>query len=68
METNPIDAWINLETRRQLFGRTAKGLGAAALASLLNHSANDANAGEVIGGAGEAVFLGRGTSRRRRNA
>ena len=34
MDTNPIDAWINLETRRQLFGRTAKGLSAAALAAL----------------------------------
>ena len=27
MTTNPIDRWIALETRRQFFGRTAKGLG-----------------------------------------
>ena len=35
MMTNPIDRWINLETRRQFFGRHSKGLGAAALAGLL---------------------------------
>ena len=34
MNTNPIDQWINLETRRQFFGRSAKGLGAAALAGM----------------------------------
>ncbi len=38
MSTNPIDQWISLETRRQFFGRSAKGLGAAALASLLQGS------------------------------
>ena len=36
---NPIDQWISLETRRQLFGRGAKGLGAAALAGLLSDQA-----------------------------
>jgi len=29
---NPIDQWIALETRRQFFGNSAKGLGVAALA------------------------------------
>src|SRR4030088_707241 len=33
------------ETRRHFFGRTATGLGIAALASLLNHEAPAANAG-----------------------
>ncbi len=32
---NPIELYIQQETRRQFFGRTAKGLGVAALASLL---------------------------------
>ena len=39
MNTHPIDQWINLETRRQFFGRASKGLGAAALAALLNRPA-----------------------------
>ncbi|MEO2027203.1 MAG: DUF1501 domain-containing protein [Fuerstiella sp.] len=39
MNTNPIDQWINLETRRQFFGRSSKGLGAAALAGLLSQQA-----------------------------
>ena len=34
MPTHPIEQWINLETRRQFFGRSAKGLGTIALASL----------------------------------
>ncbi len=37
--THPIDRWIQLETRRQFFGRTAQGLGIAALGSLLGPSA-----------------------------
>ena len=57
MDTNPIDAWINLETRRQLFGRTAKGLGAAALASLFN---NSANGGAVSDGTEGGGVLGQG--------
>ena len=32
---NPIQEYIQQETRRQFFGRAAKGLGLAALASLL---------------------------------
>ncbi len=39
MNTHPIDQWISLETRRQFFGRAGKGLGAAALASLVGQSA-----------------------------
>ncbi len=39
MNTNPIDQWINLETRRQFFGRSSKGLGAAALAGLISQPA-----------------------------
>ena len=45
---HPIDQWINLETRRQFFGKTAKGLGAVALASMLGDSAASQ---EVAGGA-----------------
>jgi hypothetical protein len=48
MHTNPIDEWISLETRRQFFGHTSKGLGAAALASLMSQSAC-ANRGGAIG-------------------
>jgi hypothetical protein len=42
MNTTPIDQWINLETRRQFFGHQAKGLGAAALTSLLGQQADGA--------------------------
>ena len=34
-DNHPFDRWVSLETRRQFFGKTAKGLGSAALASLL---------------------------------
>jgi len=46
MKTDPIDQWISLETRRQFFGKSAKGLGAVALASLLGNQAkaNDGGA------------------------
>ena len=36
---DPIDSWIQLETRRQFFGKTAQGLGIAALSSLLARDA-----------------------------
>ena len=49
MSNNPIDQWISLETRRQFFGRSAKGLGAAALASLLNQPATAAPRGALGG-------------------
>ena len=39
MNTNPIDQWINMETRRQFFGRSSKGLGAAALAGMMGPQA-----------------------------
>ncbi|MCH2572742.1 MAG: DUF1501 domain-containing protein [Planctomycetes bacterium] len=52
---HPIDQWINLETRRQFFGKTAKGLGTVALASMLGDSAASQ---EVAGGAlGQGHFL-----------
>ena len=35
---NPIDRAVNLETRRQFFGKSGKGLGLAALYSLLDRS------------------------------
>lgn len=47
MNNNPIDEWISLETRRQFFGRTSKGLGAAALASLMTQRA-DAHDGGIL--------------------
>lgn len=48
MKTDPIDQWINLETRRQFFGRTAKGIGAAALTSMI-HQDNQAAGGGLLG-------------------
>ncbi len=50
MNNHPIDQWIALETRRQFFGRTAKGLGAAALASLLDKPAQAQSGGALNGG------------------
>ena len=40
---NPIENYIKQETRRQFFGRSAKGLGLAALASLLPWTSVSAN-------------------------
>ena len=37
---NPIEQYITNETRRQFFGRSAKGLGLAALASLFPMARN----------------------------
>ena len=50
LNTHPIDQWIKLETRRQFFGRSAKGLGAAALASLLGGEAAGQTGGVLGGG------------------
>lgn len=50
MHNNPIDQWISLETRRQFFGKSAKGLGAVALASLLKNRAEGAEGGVLGGG------------------
>ncbi|MDP6447867.1 MAG: DUF1501 domain-containing protein, partial [Pirellulaceae bacterium] len=50
---NPVDKWIQLETRRQFFSQAGKGLGVAALTSLLGQElpADDASqpAGGVLG-------------------
>jgi hypothetical protein len=43
--THPIDRWIQAETRRQFFSRTGKGLGGAALASLLMQDSAQAGNG-----------------------
>ena len=40
MFAHPIDQYISLETRRQFFGKTGKGLGAAALAAMLGRGAD----------------------------
>ena len=55
MNTHPIDQWISLETRRQFFGTSARGLGAAALASLLGRQA----AGQEGGTLGQGHFPAR---------
>jgi hypothetical protein len=47
---NPIDQWIQLQSRRQFFGRTAQGLGGAALASLLASGDAQANVPGVLNG------------------
>ena len=53
MPTHPIDHWLNLETRRQFFGKSAKGLGGVALASMLQREAlakaAPASSGGVLG-------------------
>jgi hypothetical protein len=50
MNTHPIDEWISLETRRQFFGKAAKGLGAVALAALLGRRAAGQDGGTLGGG------------------
>ena len=55
MDTHPIDHWISLETRRQLFGRSATGLGGAALASMLGRETSAAGGGTL----GPGHFPGR---------
>ncbi|MCA9026995.1 MAG: DUF1501 domain-containing protein [Planctomycetaceae bacterium] len=50
MNQHPINEWISLETRRQFFGRAAKGLGAAAMASLVQHPAQAESGGVLNGG------------------
>ncbi len=47
MNTNPIDQWISLETRRQFFGKSAKGLGGVALASLMGRQAAGQDGGSL---------------------
>ncbi len=50
MNNNPIDQWIALETRRQFFGKSAKGLGAAALASMMTRDAQAREGGVLANG------------------
>ena len=60
MNTNPIDQWIQLETRRQFFGRTAKGVGLAALASMMQRDSRGAgvlNGGHFPGQAKRVIWL-----------
>jgi hypothetical protein len=52
---NPIDQYITYETRRQFLGKAAKGLGIAALASIVGQSARGAVANRSGLGSG---FLG----------
>jgi hypothetical protein len=54
LHVNPTREWIAMETRRQFFGRTAKGLGVAALSSLLGGHADGADGG-LLDGAGGAM-------------
>ena len=49
MNIHPIDDWISLETRRQFFGKNAKGLGAAALTALLGRPAAAEQGTGVLG-------------------
>ena len=55
MNNTPFDQWISLETRRQFFGKSAKGLGAVALASLLGRAAD----GQQVGALGTGHFRAR---------
>ncbi len=48
--TNPIHRWIQLQSRRQFFGRAAQGLGGVALASLLRSDAQASVPGVLNGG------------------
>ena len=60
-DNHPFDRWVSLETRRQFFGKTAKGLGSAALASLLCRSGSGALAtpGQRGGALGPGHFPAR---------
>ena len=49
MNTTPLVQRISLETRRQFFGRSAKGLGVAALASLVGREALSRDGGAAVG-------------------
>ena len=49
MFAHPIDQYIALETRRQFFGKTGKGLGAAALAAMLGRGADSRGSTPGVG-------------------
>lgn len=48
-KTDPIDQWIEQETRRQFFRKSAAGLGSVALASLLSRESSAAQTAPVLG-------------------
>ncbi len=62
LDKDPVDQWINLETRRQFFGKAGKGAGMAALASMFMRdgvgavAAAPAAAGEGGGALGSGHF------------
>ena len=47
---NPFDQYVNLETRRQFFGKLAKGFGMAALSSLGGNAFSSMSSGPSLGG------------------
>ena len=53
---DPFLEYNLMSTRRMLLGKTAAGIGAAALTSLLNPSLFSAPAGKTVGGFGFAAF------------
>ena len=60
MNKHPIDRWIELETRRQFFSTSSKGLGTAALASLLGgQDASNAQAADATQPNGLGAFPAR---------
>lgn len=59
---NPIDEYVSLETRRQFLGKAAKGLGIAALSSILGpitHAIGNRVAGSGHGALGSTHFQAR---------
>ncbi|MDF1754793.1 MAG: DUF1501 domain-containing protein [Verrucomicrobiales bacterium] len=48
-KADPIDQWIEQETRRQFFRKSAAGLGSVALASMMGRDASAANQGPALG-------------------
>ena len=60
MDNHPISEWIRLETRRQFFSKSARGLGSVALASLLGGRAEGAGALEGGGAIENGGALGGG--------
>jgi len=57
MPTDPIDKWLQLETRRQFFGKSAGAIGTAALASMFNRETRAAvPSGNTPGSLGTGHF------------
>ena len=48
--THPMDQWIRLQSRRQFVGQAARGLGAAAVASLMGRERDPARPAALQGG------------------